>query len=208
LHLGTLEALARAIDAKSSWTAGHSQRVTVLGVQIATAMTLSPEAIEEMRCGGLLHDIGKLGVPGRILDKTGPLTGEEFAIMRQHPEMGARILEPLPQYAPIIPIVLEHHERFDGSGYPRGLAGEEISVGGRIFAVADVFDAMSSDRPYRQARPHAEVVAYIAEQAGRMFDPAVVQAFLHVVSASRGVAPPLHGHVRPAATPARDRVAS
>jgi HAMP domain-containing protein len=190
LHLGTVEALARAIDAKSPWTAGHSQRVTALGVRIAAAMQLSSDAIEQMRCGGLLHDIGKLGVPGRILDKPAPLTDEEFALMRQHPELGARILEPLPQYAPILPIVLEHHERFDGSGYPRGLAGEDISIGGRIFAVADVFDAMSSDRPYRKARPREEVVAYIAEQAGAMFDPVVVGAFLQVMTARNGVEPP------------------
>jgi putative nucleotidyltransferase with HDIG domain len=208
LHLGTLEALARAIDAKSSWTAGHSQRVTALGVRIATAMKLSPDAIEDMRCGGLLHDIGKLGVPGRILDKPGPLTDEEFAIMRQHPEMGARILEPLPQYAPVIPIVMEHHERFDGSGYPRGLAGAGISVGGRIFAVADVFDAMSSDRPYRHARPPQEVIAYIADQAGRMFDPAVVRAFLQVVAEGDAVDSPKGADGLDVLPSACDRVAS
>jgi putative nucleotidyltransferase with HDIG domain len=180
LQLGTLEALARAIDAKSSWTAGHSQRVTVLGVRIAEEMGLPASSVEEMRAGGLLHDIGKLGVPGRILDKPGALTDEEFAIMKQHPEMGARILAPLTPYAAVIPIVMEHHERFDGSGYPRGLAGEQISLGGRIFAVADVFDAMSSDRPYRRAHTTSEVVAYVAGQSGRMFDPVVVAAFLRL----------------------------
>jgi HAMP domain-containing protein len=209
LHLGTVEALARAIDAKSPWTAGHSQRVTALGVRIAVAMELSSDAIEQLRCGGLLHDIGKLGVPGRILDKAAPLTDEEFSLMRQHPEMGARILEPLPQYAPILPIVMEHHERFDGSGYPRGLSGEDITIGGRIFAVADVFDAMSSDRPYRRARPHEEVVAYIVGQAGRMFDPAVVGAFLQVVASGADSEAPVSADVALAVRPpACDRVAS
>jgi putative nucleotidyltransferase with HDIG domain len=184
LHLGTLETLARAIDAKSSWTGGHSQRVTMLGLRIAKALQLAPEEIEQLRCGGLLHDIGKLGVPGRILDKAGPLTDEEFAIMRQHPELGVRILEPLAAYAPMLPIVLQHHERFNGSGYPHGLAGEAISLGARIFAVADVFDAMSSDRPYRAALPRDQVIAYIAGQSDRMFDPRVVQAFLDVMRSS------------------------
>src|SRR5262249_5988992 len=113
LSLGTLEALARAIDAKSPWTAGHSQRVTWIGVRIATEMGLPPETIETLRYGVLLHDIGKLGVPGRILDKPDRLTVAESKIVRMHPELGARILEPIAAYAPMIPVVLEHHERYN-----------------------------------------------------------------------------------------------
>lgn len=181
MNVGTLEALARAIDAKSPWTAGHSQRVTALGVRIGREMGMSPDTLEHLHWGGLLHDLGKLGIPSRILDKPAPLTDEEFAIMKSHPALGARILEPVPQYAPVIPIVLQHHERFDGSGYPRGLAGEAIDLGARIFAVADVVDAMSSTRPYRGAIAMATVAAYIRGQSGRYFDPQVVDAFLQVV---------------------------
>jgi HD-GYP domain-containing protein (c-di-GMP phosphodiesterase class II) len=187
LQLGTLEALARTVDAKSPWTAGHSQRVTAIGVLIGRAMGVPADGLEQLRHGGLLHDIGKLGVPGRILDKPGALTAEEWRTVRQHPERGARILEPIAAYAPIIPIVLEHHERFDGSGYPRGLVGEAISLGGRIFAVADVVDAMSSDRPYRPGLPIEDVVRYITDQAGRQFDPRVVEAFLRTTADIRAV---------------------
>jgi HD-GYP domain-containing protein (c-di-GMP phosphodiesterase class II) len=181
LSVGTFEALARTVDAKSPWTAGHSQRVTLIGVRIGVEMGLPPDTIECLRYGGLLHDIGKLGVPSRILDKAGGLTPAEAKIIRMHPELGARILEPIAAYAPMIPIVLEHHERLDGSGYPHGLAGEQISLGGRIFAVADVVDAMLSDRPYRQGIPIDRVVRYIADQSGHHFDPDVVAAFLRIV---------------------------
>jgi putative nucleotidyltransferase with HDIG domain len=181
LSVGTFEALARTIDAKSPWTAGHSQRVTWIGVRIAAELGLPPAEIERLRYGGLLHDIGKLGVPSRILDKRGRLSRAETKIIRMHPELGARILEPIAAYAPMIPVVLEHHERYDGTGYPRRLAGDHISLGGRIFAVADVVDAMVSDRPYRPGIPFDHVVRYVADQAGRGFDPQVVDAFLKIV---------------------------
>lgn len=178
LNVGTLEALARTIDAKSPWTAGHSQRVAALGVRIGREMRLPEAVIEELHHGGLLHDIGKLGIPAHILDKDGPLTAEEFRQIRMHPELGARILEPIAAYAPMLPIVLEHHERLDGSGYPRGLSGDAISLAGRIFAVADVVDAMSSDRPYRSGLPFRDVAQHLSAQAGRHFDRAVVDAFM------------------------------
>jgi putative nucleotidyltransferase with HDIG domain len=181
LSVGTFEALARTIDAKSPWTAGHSQRVTWIGVRIAAEMGLPADEIECLRYGGLLHDIGKLGVPGKILDKRGRLSSAEAKIIRMHPELGAKILEPIAAYAPMIPVVLEHHERYDGSGYPRKLVGDQISLGGRIFAVADVVDAMLSDRPYRAGLPLDRVVRYIAEQAGHGFDPHVAAAFLRIV---------------------------
>jgi len=180
LSIGTFEALARTIDAKSPWTAGHSQRVTWIGVRIAAELGLPADEIEHLRYGGLLHDIGKLGVPSKILDKRGKLTPAELKIIRMHPELGAKILEPIAAYAPMIPVVLEHHERYDGTGYPRRLAGEEISLGGRIFAVADVVDAMLSERPYREGIPLDRVTRYIADQSGHLFDPQVTAAFLRI----------------------------
>ncbi|MFQ5848366.1 MAG: HD domain-containing phosphohydrolase [Candidatus Methylomirabilales bacterium] len=182
LNWGTLIALARAIDAKSPWTAGHSERVTELALKIGRVLGLGQNELDIMHRGGLLHDIGKIGVPAVILDKAGRLTEEELSLMREHPRKGARILEPIPAYADVIPVVLQHHEWFDGTGYPDGLAGEEISLGGRIFAVADVYDALSSDRPYRAGQDRAQVIEFITQGAGRHFDPKVVTAFLEVMA--------------------------
>jgi HD-GYP domain-containing protein (c-di-GMP phosphodiesterase class II) len=134
----------------------------------------------------LLHDIGKIGIPAAILDKSARLTEEEFSLMREHPRKGARILEPIPAYAEVIPIVLQHHEWYDGTGYPDGLAGDAISLGGRIFAVADVFDALSSDRPYRAGLDRSRVMEMIAQGTGRQFDPKIVQAFLGVMAQEEG----------------------
>ena len=181
LNWGTLTALARAIDAKSSWTAGHSERVTELALKIGRVMGLPSKELDILHRGGLLHDIGKIGIPATVLDKPGRLTEEEFLVMREHPRKGARILEPIAAYAEVVPIVLQHHEWLDGSGYPDGLAGEDISLGGRIFAVADVFDALSSNRPYRDGLDRAEAVERIKQGTGHQFDPKVVEAFLEVM---------------------------
>lgn len=182
LNWGTLSALARAIDAKSSWTAGHSERVTQLALRIGRKLGLGPKEREVLHRGGLLHDIGKIGIPAVILDKAGRLTEQEASIMREHPRKGARILEPIPAYAEVIPIVLQHHEWFDGTGYPDGLAGEAISLGGRIFAVADVYDALTSDRPYRAGLDPERAIESIKQGSGRQFDPRVVEAFLEVMA--------------------------
>lgn len=176
--LGALEALARAVDAKSPWTAGHSSRVTELAVAIAQEMRLPDEEIEQLRRGGLVHDIGKLATPPEILDKAARLTSEEVTIMRRHPMQGVHILEPIIGFEPLLPIVAQHHERWDGGGYPHGLAGNAIARTARVLAVADVFDAMRSDRPYRTGMPLAEVIATIHSETGRHFDPAVAQAFV------------------------------
>jgi putative nucleotidyltransferase with HDIG domain len=186
LNWGTLTALARAIDAKSPWTGGHSERVTELALRIGRALGLSQNELDILHRGGLLHDIGKIGIPAAILDKPAKLTEEEFSLMREHPRKGARILEPIPAYAEIIPIVLQHHEWFDGMGYPDGLAGDAISLGGRIFAVADVFDALRSDRPYRAGMDRTRIIEIITQGAGRQFDPQVVQAFLDVMAQEEG----------------------
>lgn len=178
LHWGTLTALARAIDAKSNWTAGHSERVTRLALRIGRAMGLSSEDLQTMERGGLLHDVGKIGTPREILDKPEKLNDLEMKIMREHVTIGMRILEPIPGLNQALPIVAQHHERFDGTGYPNGLKGDEISLFARIFAVADAFDAMTSDRPYRSGMPRAQAVQLIASQAGAQFDPEAVAAFL------------------------------
>ncbi len=177
LSVGTLEALARTIDAKSPWTAGHSTRVAEIAVAIARALHFDAPTQERIRRGALLHDIGKIGIPSAILDSPAPLTDEQMAIIREHPAVGARILEPVPHCADILPMVLQHHERFDGGGYPAGLAGTGISLDARVLAVADVYDAMTNNRPYRRGLPPRDAAVRISEAAGTQFDPDVVAAF-------------------------------
>jgi putative nucleotidyltransferase with HDIG domain len=175
--LGTLEALARTIDAKSPWTAGHSSRVTELAVALASELALDEDVVMDLRRGGLVHDIGKLATPVYILDKPGPLTPDEERVLREHPTQGVHILEPVPAFRRLLPIVEQHHERWDGTGYPAGRAGTGIALTARVLAVADVFDAMRSDRPYRAGLPFDDVRAAILAGAGTHFDPAVVEAF-------------------------------
>jgi len=173
-----LTALARAIDAKSPWTAGHSERVTQMSLAIAAELGLDDEQRNILHRGGLLHDIGKIGIPAAILDKPGPLTPEEIAMMQRHTEIGATILEPMAAYAHAIPIVLYHHERMDGNGYPHGLSGLEIPFLARLLAVADVFDALTSERPYRAPGSLDEAVTNIEDGAGAHFDPEIVKPFM------------------------------
>ena len=182
MNWGTLIALARVVDDKSHWTAGHSERVADIAVSIGAALGLSDQEMNSLRKAGLLHDIGKISTPHVLLDKPGRLTDEEFKIIQQHPVNGVRILEPITPYRDIIPAVLQHHERFDGHGYPGGISGREISLYARIIAVADTFDAMVSDRPYRNGKNLEFVVNEIKQQAGRQFDPKVVKAFLSIYS--------------------------
>ena len=188
-NAGMLLTLARVVDAKSPWTAGHSERVTAVGIEIGRVLGLSDAELASLRRGGLLHDIGKVGVPAEILDKPGRLTPEETEKMRAHVLIGARILEPLDSFADALPIVLEHHEWFNGEGYPYGKKGEELTVAGRIFGVADVFDAMTSERPYRQPLPRSEAIALIVSLSGRQFDPVMVDAFLKVMARVKGTLP-------------------
>jgi len=182
LNWGTLYALARAIDAKSNWTAGHSERVTELALKIGQVLGLDQKKLDDLHRGGLLHDIGKIGIPPEILDKAGKLTDEEYELMREHVRIGARILEPIEAYAGIVPVVLHHHEYYDGTGYPDGLKGEDIDLGARIFTVADHYDALISDRPYRAGLPREKVIGFIKEDSGMKYDPKVVKAFLEVMA--------------------------
>jgi putative nucleotidyltransferase with HDIG domain len=188
LNWGTLRALARAVDAKSPWTAGHSGRVTRLALKLAEVLIPDPRERENLHRAALLHDIGKLGIPAAILDKPGKLTDQEYETIKTHPQIGARILKPIEEYASIIPVVLHHHERFDGKGYPKGLEGNSIPFGARILAVADVFDAMKSDRPYRSGMPLERVMGIIQEESGRQFDPEVVEALRKVIYSNAAMA--------------------
>ncbi|HWZ98378.1 MAG TPA: HD domain-containing phosphohydrolase [Candidatus Dormibacteraeota bacterium] len=181
LRWGTLTALARAIDAKSPWTAGHSERVTMTAIKIGREMGLSGKEIDILHAGGLLHDVGKIGVPVELLDKPGALTPEERLQIQEHVLIGVRILKPIPGFEEFLPIVREHHEWFNGKGYPYGIAGENISLHGRIFAVADVHDALISDRPYRKGMPLDRVVAILRGGSGTQFDPQIVDAFFRVM---------------------------
>ena len=180
LNWGTLTALARAIDAKSQWTAGHSERVTEMAVRIGRAMKLSERELQIMHRGGLLHDIGKIGTPLEILDKPAALDEQEMLVMREHVQTGVRILEPVATFAEALPIVAQHHEWFNGGGYPAGLAGEQISLHARIFAVADCYDALVSERPYRGGLPKERVVRMLAEKSGTQFDPEVIEVFVRL----------------------------
>ena len=193
LHWGTLRALARAIDAKSPWTSGHSERVTRLALKIGQVLNLSDEQMKSLHRGGLLHDIGKIGISQAILDKPEALSKEEIEIMRDHVNLGARILEPIAAFKDALPIIRQHHEWYDGGGYPEGLSGDEIDIKARIFAVSDCFDSINSDRPYRSALGRQESVAFIWHQAGRQFDPMVVNAFMLVMGEETRVA---DGHQR------------
>ncbi len=177
LDVGTLTALARAIDAKSTWTAGHSERVTNLSMKIANAMGLPARDLQIVHRGGLLHDIGKIGTPPTILDKPGKLEPEQMKVMQDHVKVGVRILEPVPCFREILPIVAQHHEWFDGGGYPAGLAGEDISLLARILAVADSYDAITSDRPYRKGMPKQQALEILENKAGTQFDPMVIEVF-------------------------------
>jgi putative nucleotidyltransferase with HDIG domain len=179
LNWGTLKALARAVDAKSSWTAGHSERVTRLALKLADTLILDPGERENLHRAALLHDIGKLGVPAAILDKEGKLSKKEYETIKTHPQIGARILEPIEEFSALIPMILQHHERFDGKGYPNGLSGSSIHLGARILAVADAFDAMISDRPYRDGMPLERVMRIIEQESGRQLDPVVVDALIN-----------------------------
>lgn len=176
--LSTVRSLAQAVDAKDSYTAGHSSRVTLYSVLIAEEMGLSEDEIKNIRMSGLLHDVGKIGIKDSVLSKPGQLDDAEFAIMKSHPSVGAGILKPVIQLKDVIPGVLNHHERFDGRGYPAGLKGEEIPLSGRIIGVADAFDAMTSDRVYRPRLSDEVALAELKKHSGTQFDSRLVKAFL------------------------------
>ena len=178
MFLGTLEALTSAIDAKDRYTCGHSQRVAYLVEQLAVASGLDAATVARFHIAGLVHDIGKIGVPEHVLTKPGRLTEDEFRWIRRHPEIGERILRDIPHFQDIVEGVLHHHERWDGAGYPCGVAGESIPLVARMIGIADAFDAMTSTRTYRSALDRATVCQEIQRCAGSQFDPSLVMTFL------------------------------
>jgi putative nucleotidyltransferase with HDIG domain len=181
-YLEFIGSLVSALDARDPYTAGHSHRVSEWSRRLAEAMGLDSHQCEAVRVGALLHDIGKIGVPDSVLRKTGPLTREERGLIEAHPVIGRRILAEIGGFDPYLPAVELHHENWDGSGYPYGLAGEQVPVAARIVHVVDAYDAMTSDRPYRRGLSHAEALAILERFAGSQFDPAVVGWFRQVAA--------------------------
>ncbi|MGQ9474949.1 MAG: GAF domain-containing protein [Actinomycetota bacterium] len=185
IYIQVITALANAIDARDAYTHGHSNRVMEYSVALAEGMGLSPDEVDVIRHASILHDVGKIGIREKILKKPGLLTEEERREMEYHPFIGTRILQSVRLLEPVMPLVYHHHERYDGSGYPDGLKGEEIPLGSRIIAVADAFESMTSDRPYRKALPLEEALAELRRGAGTQFDPRVVEIFLRLVEEGR-----------------------
>lgn len=176
----TLEGWGRVLDLRDGETEGHSKRVAQMTVRLALELGIEGEDLLHIRRGALLHDIGKIAIPDNILLKPGKLTSEEWEPMRQHPVYAYETLFSIPYLRPALDIPYSHHERWDGSGYPRGLKGEEIPLAARIFAVVDVWDALTSDRPYRKAWQEDKVVEYLLDQGGKKFDPQVIKVFFYL----------------------------
>ena len=181
VNLSFAAAMVTALDERDTWTAGHSVAVATYSRDIAAEMGLTKQQVELVHLTGLVHDIGKIGVPAEVLQKTAALTDDEWALMREHSEIGARILGEVEDYAEVAEIVLYHHERLDGAGYPRGLTGDRIPLLARVIAVADAYNAMTSDRPYRRAMDPDIAITQLRNGRGGQFDPDAVEAFLKVL---------------------------
>jgi HD-GYP domain-containing protein (c-di-GMP phosphodiesterase class II) len=179
-YLEFVGSLASALDARDRYTSGHSHRVSELACATATALGVGSVAVDEIRIGALLHDIGKIGISDSVLQKPGKLSHEEFALIKQHPSIGRRILECVQGFGPYLAAVELHHENWDGTGYPRGQSGEATPIAARIIHVSDAYDAMTTDRPYRPGMSSDEAIAILREFAGRQFDPNVVEVFIHL----------------------------
>ncbi len=177
----TLEGWARALELRDAETQGHSLRVTQKTLHLARVMGVSGDDLDHARRGALLHDIGKMGIPDAILLKPGPLTEDEWAVMKKHPEYAFRLLSPIEYLRAALDIPYCHHERWDGSGYPRGLREHEIPLAARIFAVVDVYDALGTDRPYRPAFSPDQITAYLRDNTGSHFDPGILETFFTVI---------------------------
>jgi diguanylate cyclase (GGDEF)-like protein len=182
-YAATVEALARAIEARTQWAGADLRRIQRHAQAVAEAAGLSASEVEAVRIAALLHDVGCLAVPPHILAKPGPLSAEEFDRIRAHPEVGAALLSGVAFSAPVTPIILAHHERWDGRGYPRGLTGADIPAGARILAIADAYDSLRHERPYRDAFTHDEAVAVLRRESGRALDPALVEVYLAALPA-------------------------
>ena len=181
LSTATLEALVNALEAKDPYLRGHSARVADLSANIATELGLSEEDVDRVRMAGRLHDLGKIGTRDVVVNKEGPLTADEFEHVRQHVIIGAQILAPLVHLGDVVSMVKSHHERWDGTGYPDGLRGEEIPLGGRVIGAAEVFDALTTARPYQDKMTPEQAVARLAELSGTVVDPTVYDALVRIV---------------------------
>jgi putative two-component system response regulator len=185
--------LAQAVEANDSYTEAHLHRISGYGEQVALAAGLNHEDVRAVRLGGILHDIGKIGIPDSILRKPGKLTEDEMDVMRKHPAIGAQIISQMRFATRVVPIVLGHHERWDGRGYPHSLAGENIPIGARIICIVDAFDAMTTTRPYREAMPIARALDQLREGRGAQFDPDLTDLFIGLVERNE-LRVPDHGH--------------
>jgi putative nucleotidyltransferase with HDIG domain len=197
-YFATLGALAAALEAKDAYTNDHAIEIAELAGAVCDELRIAPADARLIRLGALLHDIGKIGIPESILRKPGPLTDDESTVMQRHPQIGARILEPVPHFAQLVPLVRASHERFDGEGYPDGLSADRIPLGSRVIGVCDAFHAMTEDRVYRKAMGPDEAIAEIERCSGTQFDPECVRALLEVV---RGEGWPREGRERVVRTP-------
>jgi HD-GYP domain-containing protein (c-di-GMP phosphodiesterase class II) len=197
MFLGMLEAITASIDAKDQYTCGHSRRVALLTRQLAEGIGLDAATVKRMHIAGMVHDVGKIGVPEAVLCKTGKLTDAEYVQVQRHPEIGFGILKDIPNFDDILDGVRHHHERFDGGGYPAKLAGDEIPIAARLIALADAFDAMCSSRTYRDAMDRDAVLAEIKAGSGTQFDPALVPCFLQLDFSEWEQLIALHGGMAP-----------
>jgi HD-GYP domain-containing protein (c-di-GMP phosphodiesterase class II) len=177
------------VDKRDRYTRRHSEDVTEYSLMIAEELGLSEDTTRTLRLAGLLHDLGKIGIPDAILRKPGRLTDEEHEVMKQHPVLGWLIVSAIPNLSETLPAIRHHHERYDGRGYPDGLAGEEIPLLGRLMAVADAFSAMTTDRPYRKGMPYADAVSELRRGRGTQWDPEYVDAFLRALGNRSTIAP-------------------
>ena len=206
-------ALANAVEAKDAPTERHCERLALLASRLGQRVGLSSAELDAVAYGALLHDVGKIGVPDLVLTKAGPLTEEEWALVRRHPEIGERICAPLESFAAFGTIIRHHHERWDGTGYPDGLRGEAASLGARIVGIVDAFDAMTHDRPYRGALSTAQALDELRQGAGRQFDPGLARVFVEEIAGAAGPLPDAPGdplalvvhHLRPVGEPAGAR---
>ena len=178
----TIEGWVKALDLRDRETEGHTQRVTEITVKLARKLNCTEDELVHIRRGALLHDMGKMGIPDEILQKPGPLTDDEWVVMRRHPQYAYQMLSPIKYLSQALIIPYYHHERWDGSGYPHKLKGKDIPLHARFFAVVDVWDALQSDRPYRKGLPSKEIVEYLQKEAGRLFDPEIVEIFIPLIT--------------------------
>jgi putative nucleotidyltransferase with HDIG domain len=184
-YKNSIAALSNAVDARDPYTSGHSVRVADISVKIGKALGMSKDKINELELAALFHDIGKIGIPDNVLLKPGKLSESEYKIIKSHPQIGASILKDIDYLENILPMIIHHHEKYSGGGYPSGLKGDDIPLESRIIALSDSYDAMTSDRPYRRGMSHESAISEIIKHKGIQFDPSIVDAFMEIETTVR-----------------------